>query len=227
MREEVIKLFQQEGGEFVSPPSAFINKIKRIKAVVFDWDGVFNDGTKRGSDGSIFSEVDAMGTNLLRYALWRINGALPLTAIITGESNPSAIQLAQRENFDFVYSGLKNKGETFASFCSVERCKPEEVLFFFDDVLDLAVANLCGGRILVSRSSSAMLTQFVRDAAIADYITAHDGGRHGLREGAELVIGLMGQYEEVVRNRMAYSQDYQNYLSQRKKIATTHIEGAH
>ena len=70
MSEAIVKLFEKGGGEFVSPPSVFIDKLKKIKAVLFDWDGVFNDGFKRGVDGSIFSEVDAMGTNLLRYALW-------------------------------------------------------------------------------------------------------------------------------------------------------------
>lgn len=226
MSEKVIALFQLGGGEFVSPPSLFSEKLNKIKAVLFDWDGVFNDGSKRGTEGSIFSEVDSMGTNLLRYALWKRNGSLPVVAVITGENNPSALVLARREGFHFVYSRMKNKGEAFASFCSTAGCQPDEVAFYFDDVLDLEVARQCGIRIMMGRNSNPMLTQFVKEENLADYITAHDGGNHGLREGAELLMGMLDMYEDVVRNRMTYSWDYQEYLSARKKIKTIHVEGA-
>ena len=146
MSDAVIKLFKAAGGEFVSPPSVFIDKLKKIKAVLFDWDGVFNDGFKQGNEGSIFSEIDAMGTNLLRFALWKMNGVLPVTAIITGENNPATLQLAQRESFHAVYSRMKNKAEAFGAFTTTYGLKTDEVLFFFDDVLDLSVALQCGCR---------------------------------------------------------------------------------
>lgn len=226
MNERVIALFQQGGGEFISPPSLFSVKLKKIKAVLFDWDGVFNDGSKRGTEGSIFSEVDSMGTNLLRYALWKANGSLPATAVITGENNPSAVLLARRESFHFVYSRVKNKGEAFAAFCSSGGCNPDEVAFFFDDVLDLDVARQCGIRIMMGRSSNPMLTNFAKENNLADYITAHDGGHHGLREGTELLMGLMESFDDVVKNRMTYSVEYQEYLFARRKIETAHVEGA-
>ncbi len=225
MSEQVISLFQSGGGEFVSPPSLFSGKLKKIKAVIFDWDGVFNDGSKRGAEGSIFSEVDAMGTNLLRYALWKAIGSLPVAAVMTGENNPPAVLLARRENFHYVYSRMKNKGQAFQAFCSAAGCKPEEVMFFFDDILDLDVARQCGVRMMIRRSSNPMLNQFAKTHNLADYVTAHDGSRHGLREAAELVIGMLGLYDDVVSNRMTYSMEYQEYLSQRKSIEMTHIEG--
>src|SRR6185436_226533 len=161
MSDAVIKLFEKGGGEFISPPSLFIDKLKKVKAVLFNWDGVFNNGFKQGTYGSVFSEVDSMGTNMLRYALWRASSVLPVTAIITGETNPSALQLAQRECFHAVYSHMKDKGEAFARFLTEYKLQPSEVLFFFDDVLDLSVAQQCGARIMIGRKSTPMLTQFV------------------------------------------------------------------
>lgn len=225
MSNAVVTLFEKGGGEFVSPPSVFIDKLKKIKAVLFDWDGVFNDGFKQGNAGSIFSEIDAMGTNLLRFALWRMNGALPVTAIITGENNPAALQLAQRESFHAVYSRMKNKAEALGAFTTTYGLKTDEVLFFFDDVLDLNVALHCGCRIQIGRGSNPMLNQFVKNSELTDYITANDGGHHGLREGAELVMGLIGQFEEVVKNRMTFSENYQSYLAARKKVETNHLAG--
>ena len=225
MSDAVIKLFKAAGGEFVSPPSVFIDKLKKIKAVLFDWDGVFNDGFKQGNEGSIFSEIDAMGTNLLRFALWKMNGVLPVTAIITGENNPATLQLAQRESFHAVYSRMKDKAEAFGAFTTTYGLKTDEVLFFFDDVLDLSVALQCGCRIQIGRGSNPMLNQFVKNSELTDYITANDGGHHGLREAAELVMGLIGQFEDVVKNRMAFTENYQSYLAERRLTELTHVAG--
>lgn len=224
MSNAVVTLFEKGGGEFVSPPSVFTDKLKKIKAVLFDWDGVFNDGFKREKEGSIFSEIDAMGTNLLRFALWRMNGKIPVTAIMTGENNPAALQLAQRESFNAVYSRMKNKAEAFRTFTKAYSLKADEVLFFFDDVLDLEVARQCGARILIGRGSNPMLNQFVKNSQLADYITSNDGGHHGLREGVELVMGLVGEFEEVVKNRMTFSENYQTYLAARK-TDMAHMDG--
>ena len=104
MIEHIVKLFENGGGEFISPPLLFSEKLKKVKLIIFDWDGVFNDGFKRGEEGSIFSEVDAMGTNMLRYALWKYQAALPITVVIAGENNPASRALAQREHFHEVIS---------------------------------------------------------------------------------------------------------------------------
>jgi 3-deoxy-D-manno-octulosonate 8-phosphate phosphatase (KDO 8-P phosphatase) len=232
MSETIIEIFEKGGGEFISPPSLFIDKLKKVKAVLFDWDGVFNNGFKQGNFGSVFSEVDSMGTNMLRYALWRASSLLPatailpVTAIITGENNPSALQLAQRENFHAVYSYMKNKGEAFSRFMQEYKLQPSEVLFFFDDVLDLSVAQQCGVRIMIGRKSTPLFTNLVKNSNLAEYITANDGGHHGLREGMELVVGLLGQFEEVVKNRMNYSENYQSYLAARRQTSTSHVDGS-
>jgi 3-deoxy-D-manno-octulosonate 8-phosphate phosphatase (KDO 8-P phosphatase) len=219
----VADLYTKQGGEFVSPPSLFVEKIKSIRVVLFDWDGVFNDGSKRGEEGSIFSEVDAMGTNLLRYALWRATGKVPVSAIMTGENNPPGVHLAKRENFTAVFTGAKNKGRAFEEFCTSYHCTPGEVLFFGDDVLDLEVARQCGVRILIGRKSGVLFKQWVKDNQLADYITACDGGNHGLREGAEMIMGLVGWYDDVIKNRMVFSENYQQYLTERRKIITNHV----
>ena len=51
-----------EGASGISP-----DRLDKIKAFVFDWDGVFNNGAKDSEGASPFNEVDAMGTNLLRF----------------------------------------------------------------------------------------------------------------------------------------------------------------
>jgi 3-deoxy-D-manno-octulosonate 8-phosphate phosphatase (KDO 8-P phosphatase) len=216
--KEIVQLFESGGGEFFTPPSVFVAKLRSIRAVLFDWDGVFNEGFKQGAEGSVFSEVDAMGTNMLRYALWKLHGKQPFTAIITGEENPSAQGLSKREHFHAMYFQAKNKAAVFASFCQRHSVRAEEILFFYDDVLDLEVARQCGARIMIGRKAAPMLAAFAKSNSMVDYVTGCSGGEHGLREGCELIVALLGQYDAVVSERMVFSSDYQLYLAERQEI---------
>jgi len=218
--KEIIQLFETGGGEFFTPPSVFMNKLQTIRAVLFDWDGVFNEGFKQGTEGSLFSEVDAMGTNLLRFAYWQQHGKQLITGVITGEDNPPSQFLAKREHFHTIYFQSKNKARVFEQFCKSFSLRPEEVLFFFDDVLDLEVARQCGARIMISRQAAPLLAEYTKTHGMVDYLTGASGGDHGLREGCELVMGLLGQYETAVRERMTFSPDYQRYLDERQHIET-------
>ena len=220
MSKEIVQLFEAGGGEFFTPPSVFMSKLQAIRAVLFDWDGVFNEGFKQGAEGSLFSEVDAMGTNLLRFSFWQKHGKQLVSGVITGEENPPAQFLARREHFHVIYFQSKNKARIFEQFCKAFSLRPEEVLFFYDDVLDLEVARQCGARIMINHKAAPLLAEFAKTHGMVDYLTGASGGDHGLREGCELVMGLLGQYDAALRERMTFSPDYQRYLEERQQIET-------
>ncbi len=214
------KLFSSKGGAFRVSPFVFQQKLSNIKAFVFDWDGVFNTGTKGIGHTSSFSEPDAMGTNLLRFSHWLANGSLPTTTIITGEVNESAIALATREHFTSIYTKSKNKIESFNHFLKDQGLNGEEVAFVFDDVLDLGMAKLCGLKIQIHRNTSPMLNEFIQRENLADYVTSCEGGGHAVREVCELTIALRGNYDETVMNRLNFSTEYQTYLALRQQVET-------
>ena len=60
-------IFEQIGGVFCTPADLLAEKLKTIKAFVFDWDGVFNNAVKNENKSSNFNEADSMGTNMLRF----------------------------------------------------------------------------------------------------------------------------------------------------------------
>jgi 3-deoxy-D-manno-octulosonate 8-phosphate phosphatase (KDO 8-P phosphatase) len=213
-----LELFEKAGGEILTPPALIVERLAVVRAVLFDWDGVFTDGSKNADGHSRFSEVDAMGSNLLRFALWRRQRQMPVIAIITGEDNPAAQALARREHFDAVMTMARNKAEAFGRFCQRFGLQPREVLFCFDDVLDLSVAEACGVRLMIAHRGGPLLRHHVRQHALADYVTAQPGGSDGLREAAELVMGLLGSYDEVVRARMSFGPEYREYLDQRAAV---------
>ena len=57
---DIENTFKSVGGEFVSSPILISKKLKKIKALVFDWDGVFNDGVKASGEGSPFSTLSQL-----------------------------------------------------------------------------------------------------------------------------------------------------------------------
>lgn len=220
MIEEIKKIFEKQGGEFISSPSFISERLKNIKAYIFDWDGVFNTGTKTDNSGSPFSEVDSMGTNLLRFGYWLANNhQLPLVGIITGENNQTAIHLARRENFHHIYFNFKNKALAFEHFMATFGLKPDEVAFLFDDILDIPIAINCGLRFMINREGSPLFRNFVLKNSCADYISGQTGGHFAVREISELVLGLSDQFEKALKERIEFSPLYAEYLGQRKLIA--------
>ncbi|MEM9982053.1 MAG: phosphatase, partial [Bacteroidota bacterium] len=149
--ERTVQLFEAIGGVFTTPPDHIIDGLKNIKAFLFDWDGVFNTGYKGLTVGSPYAEADAMGTNLLRFTYWLQHGVLPFTAIITGQNNQAAFELAKREHFQAVYYGIKHKVEALQHLQATYQIAPSQIAFSFDDVLDLSAAEVVGLRFLIKR----------------------------------------------------------------------------
>lgn len=213
-----LRPFTTLGLRTITPEPELLRRVARIKAVLFDWDGVFNDGFKDADGGSPFSEVGSMGVNLLRFALWLRNGSLPKAAVITGQHNPYSERFAQRERLNGVYMGFTNKPEAFDSFLTKHGLQADEVAFFFDDVLDLPVASRCGFRVMIGSPVTAWFVEQVIARKEADLITGHSGGDNGLREATDAVIALLGNGTDVIEHRVMYSEVYQKYLAERQAI---------
>jgi 3-deoxy-D-manno-octulosonate 8-phosphate phosphatase (KDO 8-P phosphatase) len=205
-------------GSFLIEPKLLQQKLAGVRAIVFDWDGVFNDGVKNENGSSAFSEIDAMGTNLLRFNHYLVSGDNLVTAIISGEKNPLAFSFARREHFNEMYYKIRHKAEAIDHLCKFNSLKPHEIAFVFDDVLDFSAAKICGARIMVGRNSNPLLTDFAINNGLADYITSADGGNYAVRETVELIMALSGKFNESIQQRMDFSDDYKRYWQMRNLI---------
>jgi 3-deoxy-D-manno-octulosonate 8-phosphate phosphatase (KDO 8-P phosphatase) len=216
--QDIIRKFSELGGSFVTEPEDLRKKINGIKAFIFDWDGVFNNGQKIVGSGSPFSEVDSMGTNLLRFSHYLKTGQLPLSAIISGEKNDSAISFSERECFHYSFFKTPHKIEALEFICKKEGLHPSEVAYVFDDVLDLSIAKVCGLRVLIRHKSNVLFEDYCRKHHLADYITASDGNTYAVRETCELLMGLNENFDDSISNRAEYTKIYSDYLVLRKAI---------
>jgi 3-deoxy-D-manno-octulosonate 8-phosphate phosphatase (KDO 8-P phosphatase) len=202
-------------GQFITSPEVIAERLEHIKAFVFDWDGVFNDGAKDGNGASPFNEVDAMGTNLLRFNHHLRHSSQAIAAIISGERNPAANAFVKREHFHAAYGGIKYKAQALDHLCETFGVTEGEVAFVFDDVLDFSLAARCGLRIMVRRAANPLLIEWALKQGIVDYLTAADGTQYAVRETVELLTGLSGIYDETIRERAHFSERYQEYLVDR------------
>jgi len=222
---DIEKKFAELGGTFITPSDQIKRSLFGVKAFVFDWDGVFNDGRKSNDNDSTFSEIDSMGINLLRFEYWLRNKRLPLIFIITGMKNQTASEFSKREHFDGIFLNIKNKREALESISSNFKIVPEEIAFIFDDVLDIEVAKLSGLSFFAGRRSNPLLLDYITQKKICNYISAGSGEDHAVREICELIIGLSGDYIRTIELRIQFKGEYEEYLNKRNAINTINITG--
>jgi 3-deoxy-D-manno-octulosonate 8-phosphate phosphatase (KDO 8-P phosphatase) len=203
-------------GQFLLEPVQIQEKLSNIKAIIADWDGVFNKGVKSRQTPSHYSEIDSMGTNLVRYSFWLKQGQVLPFVIITGADNPVAIELTKREKFTQMYSHILHKEEAMWHFCEKNNLAPENIAFIFDDANDLNVAKQCGLRFAVKRLVTPLFTEFVKENNLADYVTEAEGGKNAVREITELLMYLQGNYKQVLEDRMQFNTAYREYWTARQ-----------
>jgi len=211
------KQFEAIGAEFAESAADLSKRMARVRAFVFDWDGVFHDGRKSEVSRGSFSEADSMGTNMLRFGHYLGLGEIPFTGIITGLQQPAAFELSKREYFNAVYYGFGHKVDALRHLTSTYGIYPEEIAFVFDDILDLSMARECGFRLCVRRQASPLFLDYVREEGIADYITGTSSGLHPVREVCELMLGLSGRFRDTISQRERYTSVYQEYLGLRRQ----------
>lgn len=160
-------------------------KIKKIKIVLTDNDGVLTDTgvyySAEGEELKRFSIRDGMGVERLRNIL-NIE-----TGIITGETSGSVQKRAEKLKIDELHLGVKNKKNALEEILFTHQLSADEIAFIGDDVNDIEIIKSVG-----LSACPADAIEEVRN--IVDYICAKNGGYGAFREFADLIIS--GQTKE-------------------------------
>ncbi len=217
-------VFEQNGGTFVTPPKNMIQKLSQIHCFVFDWDGVFNDGRKSKETSSNFAEQDAMSLHIIRYAYWKIHGKLPIIAIITGADNETAYSFAKREHLTLVIAGFKDKFESIEILKKEHTLGTNNIATIFDDIIDYPLAVSSALRFLVKRSASPLFLEYFKNNKLCDYITYSEQPNYPVREIAELVVGMMGNFDEMLISRFRDKETYKKFWELRQSVETKIIK---
>ncbi len=215
--------FLQSGGRLNCKPRDLQTKIGNIRALLFDWDGIFNSGEK-GEIPSTFNEIDSMGVNMLRFGFYLHTGSIPFTAVVTGQNNKTAFDWSQREHLDAVYFHVKHKIELVHALEKGYGIYRDEILFVFDDILDLSMAAEVGVRMLVKHRANPLFVEYCIKNNLCDYITYCSGSENAVREISELILNALGKFEATLEKRVAFEGEYLTYLRERNQKTTSILE---
>lgn len=155
-------------------------KLKEIKALCLDVDGVMTDGSILViSDGDILRTYDSKDCFGLRMAV--MNG-LEL-GIITGGCSESLSKRfeaigAKSSN---IYLGSRIKSVDFENFCARNGFKASEVAYVGDDLPDVSVLKACGFGV-----APADAVAEAKEAA--DFVSPFGGGKGCIRNLVEMIL---------------------------------------
>lgn len=163
-------------------------KLKSIRLLVCDVDGVLTDGTiildSSGHEAKFFSVQDGTG-----LALARLGGLQ--TAFLSGRKSAVITVRARECNVAWVRQGVAEKVPAFEQICQQAGVAMSEAAFMGDDLIDLPVFAKVGVAIAVANAIPE-----IKQAA--DWVTRKPGGQGAVREVVEQLLKVQGNYAQVV-----------------------------
>ena len=155
-------------------------KIKKIKLIATDVDGVLTDGgmyySSKGDTLKKFQAVDGMAVSILK------RNTIP-TVIITKERNQIVKQWSSKMNVDRLFDGIKNKEKIVPKLCKLYSLSENNIAYIGDDVNDLEILKRVGFSITPKDGNLEV-------KKIVDCICKSSGGEGVLREVCDLVISV-------------------------------------
>ena len=155
-----------------------MNKIKNIKLVVTDLDGVWTDAKMHYTIDcdfmKSFSTYDGMAVQILREKGLE-------TVIITSENSKIVLERAKKLKIKNIVLNEKNKLKKLKEICASKKISLSEVAYIGDDLNDVEVLENVGFSALSNNSP-------IKDKVNVDYVTVRKGGDGAFREFADLII---------------------------------------
>lgn len=154
------------------------SKIRAIKLVAMDVDGVLTDGgmyyTESGDEIKKFQARDGMGIKLLQ-------GAGIITAFVTSEKTTLVQRRGDRLKVPEIHQGTFEKKKVLDKLCTKYNLTMQQVAFIGDDVNDLDALQHVGFSVAPADAVPAVTD-------VVDYICERNGGAGAVREMSELIL---------------------------------------
>ena len=148
------------------------NRLRRIRLVVLDVDGVLTNGQltfdSNGTEYKTFNVHDG-------YGLRKLQEANVTIGIITGRESPIVATRASELDIRHVIQGATDKGESLSNLLNELKFTAEQSLFVGDDEPDLPAMRLAGISVAVANAVDVVKEH-------ADWVTVRNGGEGAVRE---------------------------------------------
>lgn len=165
----------------------FKEKLKDIKAFVFDVDGVFSANVFLHPNGEMLRSMNTKDGYALHYA---VNKMGFLAGIITGGNSESVKDRFRGLGITDIYIKSTNKFDDFEDFIYKYELKPEQVVYMGDDIPDYEVMKVVGIPTCPADAAEEI-------KAISVYISDKKGGEGCVRDIIEQVLRAQGKWVKV------------------------------
>jgi 3-deoxy-D-manno-octulosonate 8-phosphate phosphatase (KDO 8-P phosphatase) len=162
----------------------FLQKLKDIRAFVFDVDGVLTNGDILASEsGELLRTFNIKDGYALQLA---VKKGFPV-CIISGGSGSAMQKRFEGLGIKHINLGVSDKVQVFQNFLKANKLGADQVLYMGDDIPDLNVMKLVG-----LPTCPADACEEIK--AICIYISPFSGGRTAVRDVIEKVLRVQSKW---------------------------------
>jgi 3-deoxy-D-manno-octulosonate 8-phosphate phosphatase (KDO 8-P phosphatase) len=168
--------------------SVLLSKLKKIKILLMDVDGVLTDGGiilgNNGQEFKIYDVQDGLGITLARLGGLKVG-------FLTGRTSEVVDRRAKELHVDICYQGASDKLEGLLDILERYDLPAQVVCYIGDDVLDMGVLRHVGVAVVVTNGRPEV-------KRIADYVTKSSGGKGAIRETVEMILKAQKKWKFVL-----------------------------
>lgn len=163
-------------------------KLKNIKLLLLDVDGVLTDGritfTDDGRELKSFHSKDGVGLKLLRHMGIQ-------AGIVTARTSPIVARRCKELGIDLIFEGVHVKADVLPAVIERTGLQPAEIAYMGDDLIDVGLMKKVALGIAPADAHEVVLAQ-------ADLVTKAIGGGACVREACDIILKAQGLWARAV-----------------------------
>lgn len=163
--------------------AAVIERVRQVKLMAFDVDGVLTDGglwySKEGEQLKRFHVLDGHGLKLLMES-----GIV--VALVTGRDGAVVGRRAAELGIGVVHHGIRDKAQTLQTLAQEHGCHLSEVGYMGDDIIDVPAMQRAGFAASVPNAPAYV-------AQAAHWVSSSPGGHGAVRDCCDLILAAQGK----------------------------------
>lgn len=167
-------------------------KARKIKAIIFDIDGVLTDGgIIYDNTGMEFKRFNVKDGQIIAH----LQQAGILVGAITGRDSQVVRYRCEELKLDFHYHGISDKQARYEAIKTRYNLRNEHIAYIGDDINDLSILTQCG---LSATPYDAR--DYIKE--YVDFITPSKGGEGALRDLADKVLDAQEFLEPIIQHQL-------------------------
>ncbi|HAM98540.1 MAG TPA: 3-deoxy-D-manno-octulosonate 8-phosphate phosphatase [Marinilabiliales bacterium] len=173
--------------------SNFKEDLNKVKAFVFDVDGVFTDGSVYCmADGEQMRAMNTKDGFAIRFAQKQ---GYPIGIISAGKANVGVVKRLQFLDITDLYMGSFEKTEALQQFVKKYNFSLDQILYMGDDIPDYPVLRMVG--VPTCPGDAA-----VEVKQVSKYISHLNGGQGCVRDVIEQVLRAQGKWVDLTAEKI-------------------------